>query len=154
MIIVKIWPREGFLKESKELSWKMRTRNGIYVSNGRWFPKDKSPGRDIFRKWQKNNDHEDLDAGTKWRLRRKRPKKRWKKCNPVRKKKRQEKTESLIDKPMILNSLICKLINVQASMKENNEKKINEFLSFSWLWELTLRWADMEVPSESFHRSS
>ena len=25
---------------------------------------------------------------------------------------------------MILNSLICKLINVQASMKENNEKKI------------------------------
>ena len=24
---------------------------------------------------------------------------------------------------MILNSLICKLINVQASMKENNEKK-------------------------------
>ena len=32
--------------------------------------------------------------------------------------------ESLIDKPMIRNSLICKLINVQASMKENNEKKI------------------------------
>ena len=26
---------------------------------------------------------------------------------------------------MIRNSLICKLINVQASMKENNEKKIN-----------------------------
>ena len=26
---------------------------------------------------------------------------------------------------MIQNSLICKLINVQASMKENNEKKIN-----------------------------
>ena len=25
---------------------------------------------------------------------------------------------------MIRNSLICKLINVQASMKENNEKKI------------------------------
>ena len=25
---------------------------------------------------------------------------------------------------MIENSLICKLINVQASMKENNEKKI------------------------------
>ena len=25
---------------------------------------------------------------------------------------------------MILNSLICKLINVQASMKENKEKKI------------------------------
>ena len=25
---------------------------------------------------------------------------------------------------MILNSLICKLINVQASMKENNEKNI------------------------------
>ena len=25
---------------------------------------------------------------------------------------------------MILNSLICKLINVQASMKEKNEKKI------------------------------
>ena len=25
---------------------------------------------------------------------------------------------------MILNSLICKLINVQANMKENNEKKI------------------------------
>ncbi len=25
---------------------------------------------------------------------------------------------------MILNSLICKLINVQDSMKENNEKKI------------------------------
>ena len=34
------------------------------------------------------------------------------------------KTESLIDKPMILNSLICKLINVQANMNENNEKKI------------------------------
>ena len=27
---------------------------------------------------------------------------------------------------MILNSLICKLINVQASMKENNEKKIKK----------------------------
>ena len=26
---------------------------------------------------------------------------------------------------MIRNSLICKLINVQASMKESNEKKIN-----------------------------
>jgi len=26
---------------------------------------------------------------------------------------------------MIQNSFICKLINVQASMKENNEKKIN-----------------------------
>jgi len=26
---------------------------------------------------------------------------------------------------MIRNSLICKLINVQANMKENNEKKIN-----------------------------
>jgi len=26
---------------------------------------------------------------------------------------------------MIRNSLICKLINVQASMKENNEEKIN-----------------------------
>ena len=26
---------------------------------------------------------------------------------------------------MIRNSLICKLINVQASMKENKEKKIN-----------------------------
>ena len=50
--------------------------------------------------------------------------KRWKKCNPVRKKKTQLKTESLIDKLMIRNSLICKLINVQASMKENNEKKI------------------------------
>ena len=35
-----------------------------------------------------------------------------------------QETESLIDKPMIRNSLICKLINVQASMKENNEKKI------------------------------
>merc|ERR1712146_653656 len=42
-----------------------------------------------------------------------------------RKKKTELKTESLIDKPMIRNSLICKLINVQASMKENNEKKIN-----------------------------
>ena len=27
---------------------------------------------------------------------------------------------------MIRNSLICKLINVQASMKENNEKKMEE----------------------------
>ena len=27
---------------------------------------------------------------------------------------------------MIRNSLICKLINVQASMKENNEKKIKK----------------------------
>ena len=27
---------------------------------------------------------------------------------------------------MILNSLICKLINVQASMKENNENKIKK----------------------------
>jgi len=26
---------------------------------------------------------------------------------------------------MIWNSMICKLINVQANMKENNEKKIN-----------------------------
>ena len=33
-------------------------------------------------------------------------------------------TSPLIDKPMILNSLICKLINVQANMNENNEKKI------------------------------
>ncbi len=59
------------------------------------------------------------------RLRRRRPTIRWKKCNPVRKKKTPPKTESLIDKPMIQNSNICKLINVQASMKENNEKKIN-----------------------------
>ena len=38
---------------------------------------------------------------------------------------RSQPDSSLIDKPMIRNSLICKLINVQASMKENNEKKIN-----------------------------
>ena len=31
---------------------------------------------------------------------------------------------TLIDKPMIPNSFICKLINVQAREKENNEKKI------------------------------
>jgi len=58
-------------------------------------------------------------------FRRRRPTTRWKKCNPVRKKKTPPKTESLIDKAMIQNSLICKLINVQASMKENNEEKIN-----------------------------
>merc|ERR1712226_1809236 len=34
--------------------------------------------------------------------------------------------ESLINKPMMRNSLICKLINVQASMKENNENKIKK----------------------------
>ena len=67
------------------------------------------------------------------RLRRRRPRRRWKKCNPVRKKKTQLETELLIDKPMILNSLICKLINVQASMKENNEKKMESS------WALTYR---------------
>ena len=32
--------------------------------------------------------------------------------------------KSLIEKPMIRNSFICKLINVQANTKENEEKKI------------------------------
>ena len=36
--------------------------------------------------------------------------------------KKDEREKPLIDKPMIRNSLICKLINVQASMKENKEK--------------------------------
>ena len=57
---------------------------------------------------------------------RKSPTQRWKKCNTVRKKKRQILTESLIDKHMILNSFICKPINVQANMKENKEKKIKK----------------------------
>ena len=39
----------------------------------------------------------------------------------------QHITESLIDKPIIRNSLICKLINVQANINENNEKIINNF---------------------------
>ena len=52
------------------------------------------------------------------------PTQRWKKCNTVRIKKRQILTESLIDKHMIRNSFICKLINVHANMKENKEKKI------------------------------
>jgi len=52
------------------------------------------------------------------------PTQRWKKCNTVTKKKTQILTESLIDKHMIRNSFICKLINVQANMKENKEKKI------------------------------
>ena len=55
---------------------------------------------------------------------RKSPTQRWKKCNPVIKKKRQLLTESLIDKPIFRNSFICKLVNVQPRKKENNEKKI------------------------------
>ena len=35
---------------------------------------------------------------------------------------------------MIRNSLICKLINVQASIKENNEKKIKKEEADSRLW--------------------
>ena len=34
---------------------------------------------------------------------------------------------------MIQNSLICKLINVQAKVKENNEKKINNWDEISKL---------------------
>ncbi len=53
---------------------------------------------------------------------------------------------------MILNSLICKLINVQASMKEKNEKKIKNCDEISKVLEPYL--GCLEVQSESFHRSS
>ena len=62
----------------------------------------------------------------KRRLNKRRPTTRWKKCNPVRKKKTPPNTESFMDKPIIQNSLICKLIKVQASIKENKEKKMRD----------------------------
>ena len=67
---------------------------------------------------------------------------------------------------MIRNSLICKLINVQASMKENNEKKINNSEEISklikafpkdiaeswekyiWKWKRNIRNRKQEIESQ------
>ena len=79
------------------------------------------------RVWNSNNKKEyEKQELQRIRLIRIRPTITWKKCNPVRKKNTQLETESLIDKPMLQNSLSCKLMNVQASMKDNNEKIFDE----------------------------
>ena len=49
---------------------------------------------------------------------------------------------------MIRNSLICKLINVQASMKENNEKKINNEHEISKLIKAFPYLPDSKIPED------